>query len=126
MKIISADERLKEHTGVKLAIFGKFGIGKTSLLKTLDEPTLCLDFEAGLLAVQDWDVDSISIRTWEDARDVACLIGGIDPASRGVYSQRHFDSAKTKYKECDFSKYKCVFIDSITIASEQFLNQLKA
>ena len=96
MKIISADERLKEHTGVKLAIFGKFGIGKTSLLKTLDEPTLCLDFEAGLLAVQDWDVDSISIRTWEDARDVACLIGGIDPASRGVCSQRHFDKRGSK------------------------------
>ena len=51
MKIISADERLKQHTGVKLAIFGKYGIGKTSLLKTLNEPTLCLDFEARLLAV---------------------------------------------------------------------------
>ena len=119
MKIISADERLKQHTGVKLAIFGKYGIGKTSLLKTLDESTLCLDFEAGLLAVQGcWDGDSISVRTWEDARDIACLIGGVNPASKSCYSQKHFDMAKTKFKDCNFSKYRCIFIDSITIASK--------
>jgi replication-associated recombination protein RarA len=31
MKIISAEERLKQQTGVKMAIFGPFGVGKTSL-----------------------------------------------------------------------------------------------
>ncbi len=118
MKIITASERLKQQTGVKMAIFGSFGIGKTSLLKTLNETTLCLDFEAGMLAVQDWDGDSISIRTWEEAQDIACLIGGVNPGSWGVYSQRHYDSAKAKFKDCDFSKYKCIFIDSITIASK--------
>jgi ABC-type transport system involved in cytochrome bd biosynthesis fused ATPase/permease subunit len=71
MKIITAAERLKQQTGVKMAIFGSYGVGKTSLLKTLDEPTLCLDFEAGLLAVQNWDGDSITVRTWPDARDIA-------------------------------------------------------
>lgn len=30
MKIISADERLKQQTGVKMAIFGSFGIGSAS------------------------------------------------------------------------------------------------
>lgn len=118
MRIISADERLKQQTGVKLAIFGQYGIGKTSLLKTIDEPTLCLDFEAGLLAVKDWQGDSISVRTWEDARDIACLIGGANPASKTIYSQRHFDSAKAKWKDCDFEKYRCIFVDSITIASK--------
>lgn len=118
MKIISAEERLKQQTGVKLAIFGSFGIGKTSLLKTLSEPTLCLDFEAGLLAVQSWSGDSVSVRTWEDARDIACLIGGVNPASKSVYGQRHFETAKAKFKDCDFEKYKCIFIDSITIASK--------
>lgn len=54
MKIISAEERLKQQSGVKMSIFGQYGVGKTSLLKTLSEPTLCLDFEAGLLAVQSW------------------------------------------------------------------------
>lgn len=118
MKIISASERLKQQTGVKMAIFGTYGIGKTSLLKTLKRPTLCLDFEAGLLAVQDWPGDSITIRTWEDARDIACLIGGANPASKDVYSQKHFDLARGKYKDCDFAKYDCIFIDSITIASK--------
>jgi len=81
MKIISRDERLKTQTGTKIVIFGPYGIGKTSLLKTLGESTtLCLDFEAGLLAVQDWKGDSISIRTWNEARDIACLIGGPNPA----------------------------------------------
>lgn len=118
MKIISADERLREQTGVKMAVFGRYGVGKTSLLKTLDEPTLCLDFEAGLLAVKEWNGDSISVRTWDEARDIACLIGGPNPASKTTYSQRHFDSLKAKWKEYDFAKYYCIFIDSITIASK--------
>jgi ABC-type molybdate transport system ATPase subunit len=36
LPIISADERLKENRGIKGCIFGKSGIGKTSLLWTLD------------------------------------------------------------------------------------------
>jgi hypothetical protein len=120
MKIISADERLKQQTGVKMAIFGPFGVGKTSLLKTLDEPTLCLDFEAGLLAVQDWNGDSITVRTWPEARDIACLIGGPNPAVEAskCYSRAHYEDAKAKHGGCDFSGYKCIFIDSITMLSK--------
>ena len=36
LPIISADERLKETRGIKGCIFGPSGIGKTSLLWTLD------------------------------------------------------------------------------------------
>jgi hypothetical protein len=128
MKIISAEERLKQQTGVKMAIFGAFGIGKTSLLKTLDEPTLCLDFEAGLLAVQDWSGDSLTVRAWPEAKDIACLGGGADPALDGskCYSQRHYESVKAKYKDCDFSKYKCIFIDSITMVSKICLTWARA
>ena len=36
LPIISADQRLAEPRGIKGAIFGKSGIGKTSLLWTLD------------------------------------------------------------------------------------------
>ncbi len=126
MKIISADERLKQQTGVKIAIFGQYGIGKTSLLKTIDVPTLCIDFEAGLLAVQNWNGDSISIRTWEDARDIACLVGGANPASKGVYGNKFFNAIKEKYSDFDFSKYQCIFIDSITIASKICLTWCKS
>ncbi len=96
MKIINSKERAKMVTGVKVVIFGPYGIGKTSLLKTLDESTtLCLDFEAGLLAVQDWQGDSVSIRTWNEARDIACLIGGPNPALKSdqAYSQKHYEHA---------------------------------
>lgn len=127
MRIISADARLKEHTGVKMVIFGQYGVGKTSLLKTISEDTLCLDFEAGMLAVRDWQGDSISVRTWEEARDIACLIGGANPAlkSDSVYSLKHFNYITDKYK-LDLSKYKCIFIDSISIASKLCLTWCKS
>ncbi|WP_339045292.1 ATP-binding protein [Candidatus Mesenet endosymbiont of Agriotes lineatus] len=121
LKITNSEERLKTTTGVKIVIFGPYGIGKTSLLKTLDKPTLCLDFEAGLLAVQDWQGDSINIRTWNEARDIACLIGGPNPALKAdqAYSQRHYDHILGKYGDllAKLSEYRCIFIDSITVAS---------
>lgn len=118
MRIISASERLKEQTGVKMVIFGRYGIGKTSLLKTLEEETLCLDFEAGMLAVKDWNGDSITLRTWEEASDIALLIGGVNPSAKGTYSRAHFEAIKDKYKDIKVDKYKCIFIDSITFASK--------
>jgi len=117
MKIINSEERAKMVTGVKVVIFGPYGIGKTSLLKTLDESTtLCLDFEAGLLAVQDWKGDSTEIRTWNEARDIACLIGGPNPAVRAdqAYSQKHYEHVCSKHKDLlsEVSKYRSIFIDS--------------
>lgn len=110
MKIIGRDKRLKMQTGTKIVIFRPYGIGKTSLLKTLDESTtLCLDFEAGLLAVQDWKGDSTEIRTWNEARDIACFIGGPNPALRSdqAYSQKHYEDVCSKHKDLlsEVSKY---------------------
>ena len=46
LPIISADQRLAEPRGIKGTIFGKSGIGKTSLLWTLDHATtLFIDLE---------------------------------------------------------------------------------
>jgi ABC-type polar amino acid transport system ATPase subunit len=73
-KIITVDERLKEQSGIKMIVVGPYGIGKTSLLKTLDKPMLCIDLEAGLLAVQDWQGATISVRTWPEARDLGLHI----------------------------------------------------
>ena len=120
LKIINVNERLQTQTGVKMVILGGFGIGKTSLLKTLEEPTLCIDLEAGLLAVQDWQGDVIRVRTWEEARAIACLIGGANPALGGnqVYSPMHYEHALRTYRGLqDLDKYKCIFIDSLTVAS---------
>ena len=83
LRIVSASERLSA-AGAKttMAIFGPSGVGKTSLLRTLPPAeTLCIDLEAGMKSVQDWPGDSIPVRTFADALDIGCLIGGINPAA---------------------------------------------
>ena len=84
LRIISADDRLREAQGkTTMALFGPSGAGKTTLLKTLPPAeTLCIDLEAGLKSVQDWLGDSIPIRRFADAVDIACLIGGANPAAQ--------------------------------------------
>jgi hypothetical protein len=63
MKIITADERLREKSGVKMLIVGPAKIGKTSQLRTLDaRRTLFIDLEAGDLAVRDWPVATLRPR----------------------------------------------------------------
>ena len=70
--------KIREAQGkTTMALFGPSGAGKTTLLKTLPPAdTLCIDLEAGLKSVQDWPGDSIPIRRFSDAVDIACLIGG--------------------------------------------------
>ena len=83
LRIITADERLAKDTSKStMAIFGPSGGGKTSLLKTLPAATtVCIDLEAGMKSVQDWRGDSIPVRTFTDALDIGCIIGGINPAA---------------------------------------------
>jgi 2-keto-4-pentenoate hydratase len=53
LRIITADERQAEERGVKAAILGKPGMGKTWLLNTTCAvTTLFMDLEAGDLATQ--------------------------------------------------------------------------
>ncbi|MDA9573317.1 ATP-binding protein [Rickettsiales bacterium] len=120
LPIISADERLKENRGIKGCIFGKSGIGKTSLLWTLDpKTTLFFDLEAGDLAVEGWSGDTIRPKTWEECCDFAVFIGGPNPALRPdqKYSQAHFDAVCKKFGDPkSLDKYQTIFIDSITVA----------
>lgn len=120
LPIISADERLKEKRGIKGVIFGKSGIGKTSLLWTLEAiTTLFMDMEAGDLAIEGWNGDSIRPRTWQECRDFAVFIGGPNPALRDdqPYSQAHYAAVCEKFGDpAVLDKYDTVFIDSITVA----------
>jgi hypothetical protein len=119
MRIITADQRLASQT-IKGQIYGRAGIGKTSLIWTLPpENTLVLDLEAGLLAIQGWTGDSISVRTWEDARDLACWIGGPNPGTtaNAPYSQQHYDYCCSKMGDAAaLDKYATIFVDSTTVA----------
>lgn len=117
MKIITADERLANKAGIKGIIVGPAGIGKTSLLYTLDPATtLFVNAEAGELSVQEWGGDMVRLRTWQEARNLAAAVGGGNPAlaDNEPYSVAHFDAIKADF---DLSKYTTVFIDSITEVS---------
>ena len=119
MKIIKASERMKERGGIKAALFGPSGIGKTTLLKTLDPgKTLFFDLEAGDLAVEGWEGDSVRPRTWDDCRTLAALISGPNPALRDEqpYSQAHFNHVNSDGAAQQYADYETIFIDSITVA----------
>lgn len=109
----------------KGVIWGAAKVGKTSLLLTTPpEETLVLDLECGLKAVEGYTADVIGIRTWQDARAIAAYIGGVNPALPAndvsiPYSAAYYDLAKKRYEvKYDLSKYKYLFVDSISIASK--------
>jgi hypothetical protein len=120
LPIITADQRLAEARGIKGCIFGKSGIGKTSLLWTLDPAaTLFLDLEAGDLAIEGWPGDALRPRTWAECRDLAVFIGGPNPALRSdqAYSEAHFAAATERFGPSTvLDRYETIFVDSITVA----------
>jgi hypothetical protein len=56
--------------------------------------TLFVDIEAGDIAVADLPVASVRPRRWEECRDLACALGGFNPAlpATAAYSEAHFNS----------------------------------
>lgn len=129
LPIISASERLKQKSGIKGVILGASGLGKTSLLWTLEaDKTLFFDLEAGDLAVEGWTGDTIRPRTWQECRDFAVFIGGPNPALRDeqAYSQAHYDSVIEQFGDpTSLDKYDTIFIDSITVAGRLCLQWCK-
>jgi hypothetical protein len=120
-KIIPTDNRTAAPRGVKALIVGPTGVGKTSLLRTVDPATtLFVDIEAGDLAVQDLTIDTFRPRTWPECRDLAVAIAGADPAvpPDTAYSAEHY-GAIAKQLDLDVEQlrqYRTLFVDSITAA----------
>jgi hypothetical protein len=125
LRIVTADERLS-HAANKttIALFGMSGVGKTSPLKTLPAgETLCIDLEAGLKSVQDWRGDSLPVRCFADAIDLACLVGGVNPAADPVsyFSEGHYQHLCQSYPDLVrlIASKSVVFLDSITDLTRQ-------
>jgi hypothetical protein len=126
-RIITAEERMAAPQYVKGVIFGPHGVGKTSLLHTLDpKTTLFLNLEAGEKAVQDWPGDSIEVKSWREAVDLACLASGPDlslvqhvDGTWPEYSLPHYEYLVGQNPELAtyLAKYQSHFWDSISVAS---------
>ncbi len=125
LRIVSADERLSRVANkTTMALFGPSGVGKTTQLKKLPpDETICIDLEAGLKSVQDWRGDSIPVRCFDDALDIACLIGGVNPAAagNGFFSEGHYAHLAKQHPDLVqlIARKSIIFVDSITDLTRQ-------
>lgn len=123
--ILTAADRGAEERGAKIAIFGRPGVGKTYLLRTVSPQmlaeTLFLDAEAGDLCVADLPVASIRPQTWPDFRDIACVLGGPNPAlaPSSPYSKAHYEHVVANPDLAGLISFTTLFVDSLSEASRR-------
>jgi hypothetical protein len=118
--LTAEERRAPANNKTSLAIFGPFGVGKTSLLHGLPaDYTYCVNIEAGMKSVQSWDGPSADIRDFRDFQDLVALVAGPDPAvgPTAWYSAQHYEHVRKTYagtRTEDYARRPVIFVDSIT------------
>jgi len=127
--IISPEQRLREPRGARILIIGPFGVGKTSLVRTLD-PTSVLfaDVENGALAIDDVPVSHIRPETWPEIRDLIVRTAGPNRSFQPhePYSQSHFDMCGGYLPGIESGQIQTVVFDTVSMASRLCLRWASA
>lgn len=99
---------------LKMLVFGTPGAGKTSLAGTIDEPTVVLSAEAGLLVLKDKKLDVIDLTTDNSGK----LIAKENRTARLAQAYKYLETDEAR------AKYKWVFIDSLTEIAQNLVESL--
>lgn len=100
---------------LKILVYGDSGVGKTSLAKTIKEPTLIISSEAGLLCLKDASIDVVDISQGDDGKMIP-KEGRIERLGQ-VYRFLQTDECK---------KYLWLVLDSLTEISQNAVEMLQA
>lgn len=111
--LITSTENVAIHE-LKILIYGDAGSGKTSLAKTIKEPTLIISAESGLLPLRGHKIDVIDI-TKDDK-------GNVLPKEKRI--DRLTDVYRFLLTEESIKKYKWIFIDSLTEINQNIIEKL--
>jgi len=118
--IITPEQRLREPRSARILIVGPYGVGKTSLVHTLDPTTaLFVNIENGVLAIDDIPVSHIRPETWPEIRDLIVRIAGPNRSFQPhePYSQSHFDMCGGYLPGIESGQIQTVFFDTVSMAS---------
>ena len=99
---------------LKILVFGQPGVGKTTLARTIQEPTLIISAEAGLLSLSGSSIDVFDMTVDEK--------GDLLPKEKRIFRVLEVYNYLVKEK----TKYKWIFLDSLTEIGQNCVEWLDA